>query len=100
MAPSNRSIWARRTLRRCAASSHRSSSIPARPGGDKPARGGRTASSRDRSGSIRAWAQAQGITVSAQGRIPANSLSNTRPLPSGPDVHAEHRRPGPIRAWL
>jgi len=63
-------------------------------------RGGRTAFSRDRSGSIRAWAQAQGITVSAQGRIPASSLSNTRPLPSGPDVHAEHRRPGPIRAWL
>jgi hypothetical protein len=35
-------------------------------------RGGRTASSRDRSGSIRAWAQAQGIAVSARGRIPAS----------------------------
>jgi hypothetical protein len=34
--------------------------------------GGRTASSRDRSGSIRAWAHAQGITVSARGRIPAS----------------------------
>jgi Lsr2 len=35
-------------------------------------RTGRTASSRERSGSIRAWAQAQGITVSARGRIPAS----------------------------
>ena len=35
-------------------------------------RGGRAASSRDRGGSIRAWAQAQGITVSARGRIPAS----------------------------
>jgi hypothetical protein len=35
-------------------------------------RTGRTASSRERIGSIRAWAQAQGITVSARGRIPAS----------------------------
>jgi hypothetical protein len=32
----------------------------------------RTSASRERSGSIRAWAQAQGITVSARGRIPAS----------------------------
>jgi hypothetical protein len=32
----------------------------------------RTAASRDRSGSIRAWAQAHGIAVSARGRIPAS----------------------------
>jgi Lsr2 len=34
-------------------------------------RPGRTSASRERSGSIRAWAQAQGIAVSARGRIPA-----------------------------
>jgi hypothetical protein len=58
-------------------------------------RGGRTASSRDRSGSIRAWAQAQGITVSARGRIPASVVEQyqaatqralTHPLSTaGPD---------------
>jgi len=32
----------------------------------------RTASSRQRSGDIRAWAQANGIPVSARGRIPAS----------------------------
>ena len=31
---------------------------------------------------------------------PPASLSSTRPLPSDPDAHAEHHRPGPIRAWL
>ena len=35
-------------------------------------RPGRTAASRDRSGGIRAWAQAHGIAVSARGRIPAS----------------------------
>jgi hypothetical protein len=34
----------------------------------------RTAASRDRSGSIRAWAQAHGIAVSARGRIPASAV--------------------------
>jgi hypothetical protein len=43
----------------------------------KAGRGGRrraprTASSRERSESIRAWAKGQGITVSARGRIPAS----------------------------
>ena len=35
-------------------------------------RPGRSASSRDRSGGIRAWAKSQGIAVSARGRIPAS----------------------------
>ena len=35
-------------------------------------RPGRTSASRDRSGSIQAWAHAQGIAVSARGRIPAS----------------------------
>jgi Lsr2 len=35
-------------------------------------RPGRTSASRERSGGIRAWAQEQGIAVSARGRIPAS----------------------------
>ena len=35
-------------------------------------RSGRTASSRERSADIRAWAKDQGITVSDRGRIPAS----------------------------
>jgi hypothetical protein len=35
-------------------------------------RPGRSAASRDRSGSIRAWAKQQGIAVSDRGRIPAS----------------------------
>jgi len=35
-------------------------------------RPGRSTSSRDRSGGIRAWAKSQGIAVSDRGRIPAN----------------------------
>jgi hypothetical protein len=35
-------------------------------------RPGRTASSRERSADIRAWAKDQGITVSDRGRIPAS----------------------------
>ena len=35
-------------------------------------RPGRTASSRERSGDIRAWAKGQGIAVSDRGRIPAS----------------------------
>jgi Lsr2 len=35
-------------------------------------RPGRTSTSRERSGDIRAWAQDQGIAVSARGRIPAS----------------------------
>jgi hypothetical protein len=35
-------------------------------------RPGRTTSSRQRSGDVRAWAKDQGIAVNARGRIPAN----------------------------
>ena len=46
-------------------------------------RPGRTAASRDRSGSIRAWAKQAGIAVSARGRIPASVVeqyeANQRP---------------------
>jgi hypothetical protein len=38
-------------------------------------RAGRTASGRDRGGRIRAWAQAQGITVSGRGRVPASVVA-------------------------
>jgi hypothetical protein len=38
-------------------------------------RSGRTASSRDRSGDIRAWAKDKGIPISARGRIPANVVA-------------------------
>ena len=38
---------------------------------DRP---GRTASSRERSGDIRAWAKNQGIAVSDRGRIPASVI--------------------------
>jgi Lsr2 len=37
-------------------------------------RPGRTTSSRERSGDVRAWAKDQGIAVSARGRIPANVI--------------------------
>jgi hypothetical protein len=47
-------------------------------------RPGRTSASRDRSGSIRAWAKEAGITVSERGRIPASVVeqyeaANNRP---------------------
>jgi hypothetical protein len=47
-------------------------------------RPGRTSASRDRSGSIRAWAKEGGITVSERGRIPASVVeqyeaANNRP---------------------
>jgi len=45
----------------------------ARKAGRGPRRtAGRTASSRERSAGIRAWAKDQGITVSERGRIPAS----------------------------
>jgi Lsr2 len=43
----------------------------ARKAGRGPRRRARTGASRDRSGAIRAWAQTQGLAVSARGRIPA-----------------------------
>jgi hypothetical protein len=45
----------------------------ARRAGRAPARrGGRTATSRQRSGDIRAWAKEHGLAVSERGRIPAS----------------------------
>ena len=44
--------------------------------GQRP-RAGRTASSRDRSGGIRAWAKEQGIAVSDRGRIPASVVERS-----------------------
>ncbi len=46
-------------------------------------RGGRTASSRERSGDIRAWAKDQGIAVSARGRIPASVVEQYRAATKG-----------------
>jgi hypothetical protein len=43
-----------------------------RTGRGQRRRPGRTASSRERSADIRAWAKDQGITVSERGRIPAS----------------------------
>jgi hypothetical protein len=43
-----------------------------RAGRGQRRRAGRTASSRERSGDIRAWAKDQDIAVSARGRIPAS----------------------------
>jgi hypothetical protein len=40
----------------------------------QPRRVARTTSSRQRSGDIRAWAKAQGISVSERGRIPASVI--------------------------
>jgi hypothetical protein len=48
----------------------------ARRAGREPRRGpGRTASSRERSADIRAWAKDQGIAVSERGRIPASVVA-------------------------
>ena len=41
-------------------------------------RPGRTASGRERSGDIRAWARGQGIAVSERGRIPASVVEQHR----------------------
>ena len=46
-------------------------------------RPGRTASSRERSGDIRAWAQDQGIAVSARGRIPASVVEQYQAATKG-----------------
>ena len=56
-------------------------------------RPGRTASSRERSGGIRAWAKDHGIAVSDRGRIPPASLSSTKPPPKDPEA-ARDRFPG------
>lgn len=46
----------------------------ARKTGRGQPRPGRTASARQRSGEVRAWAKSQGITVSSRGRIPASVM--------------------------
>ena len=46
-------------------------------------RAGRTASSRERSGDIRAWANEQGIAVSDRGRIPASVVEQYEPAAKG-----------------
>lgn len=43
-----------------------------RAGRPQPRRAVRTASNRQRSGEIRAWAKEQGITISERGRLPAS----------------------------
>ena len=66
----------------------------ARKAGRGPGRRpGRTSSSRERSGSIRAWAKDQGIAVSDRGRIPASVVEQSKPPPKDPD-------PGPGTAGL
>jgi hypothetical protein len=47
-------------------------------------RPGRTASSRERSADIRAWAKDQGITVSDRGRIPASVAEQYDATTGGP----------------
>ena len=46
-------------------------------------RPGRTASSRERSGDIRAWAKDQGIAVSGRGRIPASVVEQYQAASKG-----------------
>ena len=46
-------------------------------------RPGRTAASRDRSGSILAWAKGQGIAVSERGRIPASVVEQYQAAKAG-----------------
>ena len=46
-------------------------------------RPGRTASSRERSGGIRAWAKDQGIAVSDRGRIPASVVEQYQAASKG-----------------
>ena len=47
-------------------------------------RSGRTSSSRERSGGIRAWAKDQGIPVSHRGRIPASVVEQYEAATKGP----------------
>jgi hypothetical protein len=46
-------------------------------------RPGRTVASRDRSGSIRAWAKQAGVAVSARGRIPASVVEQYQAATKG-----------------
>lgn len=56
----------------------------ARKAGDgRRARAARTSSGRQRSGAIRAWAKAQGITISDRGRIPASVIERYEAATAG-----------------
>lgn len=55
-----------------------------RAGRGQRRRSGRTASSRQHSGDIRAWAKDHGITVSARGRIPASVVEQYEDATEGP----------------
>jgi hypothetical protein len=55
-----------------------------RAGRGQRRRPGRTASSRERSADIRAWAKDQGITVSDRGRIPASVAEQYDATTGGP----------------
>jgi len=61
-------------------------------------RAGRPASSRERSGGIRAWAKEQGIAVSGRGRIPAGVVEQYEAATKGRLPTPDHRRHEPIRS--
>ncbi|HEY7359487.1 MAG TPA: histone-like nucleoid-structuring protein Lsr2 [Streptosporangiaceae bacterium] len=52
--------------------------------GRGPPRPARTASGRERSGDIRAWAKDQGIPVSERGRIPTSVAAQYEAATTGP----------------
>ena len=71
----------------------------ARKGGPGQRRGpARTASSRRRSGDIRAWAKATGLAVSDRGRIPASVVNQYEATTRRPLRTPGHHRPDPIRS--
>ena len=71
----------------------------ARKAGHRPRSGpGRSASDRERSGEIRAWARGQGIAVSDRGRIPASVIKQYQAAREDPDttqITASPRLAGP-----
>src|SRR6266576_2478011 len=54
-----------------------------RAGRGQRRRPGRTSSSRERSGDIRAWAKDQGIAISERGRIPASVVEQYKDATTG-----------------
>ena len=58
----------------------------------------RTASSRQRSGDIRAWAKATGLAVSDRGRIPASVVDQYEATTTRPLRAPGHHRQEPIRS--
>jgi hypothetical protein len=71
----------------------------ARRGGSGQRRGpARTASSRQRSGDIRAWAKANGLPVSDRGRIPASVADQYEASTRRPLRTPGHHRHEPIRS--